>query len=281
MALDEPHHRLFIGCRIPAKMQVIETDTGKTVAAVEIPGTTDDLFFDAARGRIYVLGGEGYVDVYTQKDADHYERMARVAVPVGSRTGLYVPDMNELLRFCVAKRQAAGRAAGPRTRSSAAREKHAKKSRAQLLLRRRRVRIRPRGGGLTHESISWALGAALAGRCGSANPLACRRRRQYSECFQRDVAAAAGGERGDGGVPGKILTLDVPLRRSFEEHPRPALDRPADIDPIYTAAHGAPAYSHYDPQTQTESALAEPKRQEEQPKKQESKAKPKPKPKHK
>jgi len=56
---------------------------------------------------------------------------------------------------------------------------------------------------------------------------------------------------------------------------------PADIDPIYTASRGAPAYSHYDPQTQTESALAEPKRQEEQPKKQESKAKPKPKPRHK
>jgi DNA-binding beta-propeller fold protein YncE len=96
MALDEAHHRLFIGCRIPPKMLVIDTDTGKTVASLDIPGTTDDLFYDAARGRIYVLGGEGDVDVFSQKDADHYERIARVRAPVGSRTGLFVPELNEL-----------------------------------------------------------------------------------------------------------------------------------------------------------------------------------------
>ena len=58
IALDEAHHRLFIGCRIPAKMQIIDTDTGKAVTSVDIPGTTDDLFYDAARGRIYVMGGK-------------------------------------------------------------------------------------------------------------------------------------------------------------------------------------------------------------------------------
>jgi DNA-binding beta-propeller fold protein YncE len=96
MALDEAHHRLFIGCRIPPKMLVFNTDTGKKVASLDIPGTTDDLFYDAARGRIYVLGGEGDVDVFAQKDADHYERIARVGVPVGSRTGLFVPEMDKL-----------------------------------------------------------------------------------------------------------------------------------------------------------------------------------------
>ena len=96
MSIDEAHHRLFIGCRIPAKMEILDTDTGKSVASVDIPGTTDDLFYDAARGRIYVLGGEGDVDVFAQKDADHYERMARVRAPVGSRTGMFVPDLNEL-----------------------------------------------------------------------------------------------------------------------------------------------------------------------------------------
>jgi DNA-binding beta-propeller fold protein YncE len=96
MALDEAHHRLFIGCRIPAKMLVFDTETGKSIASLDIPGTSDDLFYDAARRRIYVLGGEGYVDVFAQKDADHYERIARVKVPVGSRTGLFVPERNEL-----------------------------------------------------------------------------------------------------------------------------------------------------------------------------------------
>jgi hypothetical protein len=43
-----------------------------------------------------VVGGEGYVDVFAQRDADHYERIARVKVPVGARTGLFVPERNEL-----------------------------------------------------------------------------------------------------------------------------------------------------------------------------------------
>jgi DNA-binding beta-propeller fold protein YncE len=96
MALDEADHRLFIGCRAPARMQVYDTESGKSVASVDIPGTTDDLFYDAARKRIYVLGGEGYVDVYAQENPDEYTRLARVAAPVGSRTGLFVPDLNEL-----------------------------------------------------------------------------------------------------------------------------------------------------------------------------------------
>src|SRR5579872_1956668 len=38
MALDDAHHRLFIGCRAPARMLVIDTETGKQTASVEIVG---------------------------------------------------------------------------------------------------------------------------------------------------------------------------------------------------------------------------------------------------
>lgn len=96
MALDEADHRLFTGCHIPAKMQVIDTETGKLITSVDIAATSDDMFYDATRRRIYVLGGEGYVDVIAQKDPDHYARIARVRAQVGSRTGLFVPELNEL-----------------------------------------------------------------------------------------------------------------------------------------------------------------------------------------
>jgi hypothetical protein len=43
MALDEADHRLFIGCRNPAKLLVLDTETGKTVATLDIVGDTDDL----------------------------------------------------------------------------------------------------------------------------------------------------------------------------------------------------------------------------------------------
>jgi DNA-binding beta-propeller fold protein YncE len=96
MAFDEADHRLFIGCRIPPKMLVFDTETGKSIAAVDIAGTADDMFYDAARHRIYVLGGQGYVDVIAEKDPNHYALVARVRSTVGSRTGLFVPELNEL-----------------------------------------------------------------------------------------------------------------------------------------------------------------------------------------
>jgi hypothetical protein len=49
MALDEAHHRLLIGCRTPARMLVIDTESGKQTASVEIVGDTDDLFHDAEK----------------------------------------------------------------------------------------------------------------------------------------------------------------------------------------------------------------------------------------
>jgi DNA-binding beta-propeller fold protein YncE len=96
MALDETHHRLLIGCRAPARMLAIDTETGKQTASVEIVGDTDDLFYDAAKNRVYVIGGEGAVDVFEQKDADHYNRIEHIATAAGARTGFFVADWGKL-----------------------------------------------------------------------------------------------------------------------------------------------------------------------------------------
>ena len=95
MSLDETHHRLFVGCRIPAQLAVFDTETGKIVASPSMVEHTDDLFYDAGKGRVYVLG-EGFIDVWQQKDPDHYERIQRVATPADARTGLFVPDLGLL-----------------------------------------------------------------------------------------------------------------------------------------------------------------------------------------
>jgi DNA-binding beta-propeller fold protein YncE len=96
MALDEPGHRLLIGCRAPARLLALDTETGKQTASVEIAGDTDDLFYDAATSRVYVIGGQGFVDVLARRDAGRYERVARVATAPGARTGLFVPEWNKL-----------------------------------------------------------------------------------------------------------------------------------------------------------------------------------------
>jgi hypothetical protein len=77
-------------------MLVFDTENGKQTASVEIVGDTDDLFYDAARSRVYVIGGEGFVDVFDQTGADHYHRIEHIATAPGARTGLFVPDWGKL-----------------------------------------------------------------------------------------------------------------------------------------------------------------------------------------
>ena len=96
MALDEANHRVFVGCRKPAKVLVYDTSTGNEVASFDIVGDTDDLFYDAARNRLYVTGGEGFVDVLQQQDGNRFVRSAHVASSAGARTSLFVPELNRV-----------------------------------------------------------------------------------------------------------------------------------------------------------------------------------------
>jgi len=96
MALDEANHRLFAGCRRPARAVMFDTNTGKEIGSFEIVGDTDDLFYDAARKRLYVSGGEGYIDVFQEQDANHFTRVAHIATAAGARTSLFVPELSRL-----------------------------------------------------------------------------------------------------------------------------------------------------------------------------------------
>src|SRR5216684_2705580 len=106
MSLDEAHHRLFVGAWTPPRLIVFDTETGKEVASLElgekgvvkkdIVGATDDLFYDSARSRIYVLNALGSVDVFQQKDPDHYNLIASIPTPPRTQTGLFVPEWGKL-----------------------------------------------------------------------------------------------------------------------------------------------------------------------------------------
>jgi DNA-binding beta-propeller fold protein YncE len=96
MALDEANHRLFIGCRSAARLLVLDTTSGKTVAQVEIAGDTDDVFYDAKRNRLYISCGEGFLDVIQRSAGDRYERIAHEPTRGGARTCFYSPDSDRL-----------------------------------------------------------------------------------------------------------------------------------------------------------------------------------------
>lgn len=96
MALDEVDHRLFVGFRLPARLGVLDSHTGSWITGLDSPGDPDDVFYDAAHHRVFVIGGGGTIDMYSQRDADHYQLLAQVPTASGVRTGLWVPEQSRL-----------------------------------------------------------------------------------------------------------------------------------------------------------------------------------------
>jgi DNA-binding beta-propeller fold protein YncE len=96
MALDEANHRLFVGCRQPARLVVFDTISGNPVANITISDDTDDLFYDAARKRVYLSCGEGFLDVIQCGIGDRYERVSRLATRGGARTCFFSPELDQL-----------------------------------------------------------------------------------------------------------------------------------------------------------------------------------------
>ena len=122
MTLDETHHRLFVACRAPASLLVLDTESGKPVASVPFDPavSSDDIFYDGSKGRVYVLGrivqkdnprgaGPGVINVIQQKDPDHYERTASYPTGWGAQTGFFEPESGQL--FVATRRQQGGEGA--------------------------------------------------------------------------------------------------------------------------------------------------------------------------
>ena len=95
MSLDDATMRVFVGCRMPARLVMLDGGSGRAVTSVDAVGDTDDLFFDAARQRVYVIGGQGFVDVFERR-GDVLDRTARVATRAGARTGTWVAATRKL-----------------------------------------------------------------------------------------------------------------------------------------------------------------------------------------
>jgi DNA-binding beta-propeller fold protein YncE len=92
MALDEEGHRLFVGARSPAVMLVYDTNSGNVVARHTIGQDTDDIFFDSKHKRVYVICGEGRIDVFSRDKMDMYVLAHSLQTAARARTGLLVAE---------------------------------------------------------------------------------------------------------------------------------------------------------------------------------------------
>ena len=107
LALDESHHRLFLGSRKPPMLIVFDTESGRQITQLESVASIDGVWYDATRKRVYVTGN-GFIAVYDQKGADDYTPMVKIATETDSQPSLWVPQFNRLYISVV---QAGNRAA--------------------------------------------------------------------------------------------------------------------------------------------------------------------------
>jgi DNA-binding beta-propeller fold protein YncE len=98
MVLDDANQRLFVVGRRPARLLVLDSNSGKIIATLPSAEITDEMVFDAASKRIYVSCDQ-FVVVYLQRDADHYEELARIPTGYRAKTAILVP---QLKRYYVA-----------------------------------------------------------------------------------------------------------------------------------------------------------------------------------
>jgi hypothetical protein len=96
MAVDPGHGHILIACREPAQLLALDTKTGTVTERMSTVGDADDLFYDAVRQRVYVIGGEGFVDVVSTADGK-LTSIGHIPTAAGARTGLFVPGWNKLL----------------------------------------------------------------------------------------------------------------------------------------------------------------------------------------
>jgi DNA-binding beta-propeller fold protein YncE len=106
-AVDEEHHRLFVGSRMrqhegeiggghqyePGKLAVLDTETGKVVQVLDSVGGADNMDFDPATRRIYYVGTTGTVAVFKEIDPNHYELLGKVPTGAIAKSGLWVPEL--------------------------------------------------------------------------------------------------------------------------------------------------------------------------------------------
>ena len=93
MAFDEAAHRLFISTNNPERLIVLNSDSGAIVASLPCGHMVDDMAYDAKSKRIYVTGSD-FIDVFQQKDPDHYELVGQVPSAFRAKTAILVPQLN-------------------------------------------------------------------------------------------------------------------------------------------------------------------------------------------
>jgi DNA-binding beta-propeller fold protein YncE len=96
VAFDPAQHRLYVVCRSPGMVVVMNSDTGAVVGTQPAPLRADEVQYDESSHRLYVPGGEGYMGIYDTSDPNHLRIVEKVTSAPGAKTALLIPAMHRL-----------------------------------------------------------------------------------------------------------------------------------------------------------------------------------------
>lgn len=109
LAYDAAHERLFFACRKPAKVFAIDAQSGEILSQSPCVADSDDLFYDAATSRVFVIGGgrraadsptdaaptpgaDAALEIYDVGPGGKLTRFGWAPTAPHARTGLFVVD---------------------------------------------------------------------------------------------------------------------------------------------------------------------------------------------
>ncbi len=98
MAMDRPHRRLFIGCRNPKALFLMNADNGKVIGEqFPIGGRVDTNVFDAGTGMVAASTGDGTLHIFHEDSPDKLSVVETVTTEYGAKTMALDPKTHNLL----------------------------------------------------------------------------------------------------------------------------------------------------------------------------------------
>jgi len=96
MAYDSGRDTLYVACRTPATLLALNAQSGAELARTSTGDGADDLFYDAAQSRLYVIGGAGEVDTIQVDAGGKLQPLGVLHTAAGAKTALFVPSLSLL-----------------------------------------------------------------------------------------------------------------------------------------------------------------------------------------
>ncbi len=93
MSFDASASRLYVVCRKPARLLTYDTRTGKLISQTPCVGDSDDIYLDSAKRRLYIIGGEGAIDIFQAPKNAPARLLERVPTAPKARTGVWIPSL--------------------------------------------------------------------------------------------------------------------------------------------------------------------------------------------